>query len=179
MKTSKRKKLEEEINLWENNLGFLAESKKANLLKDEFEKKIKAAKVEVEVLKEFPFGEGFDEGRAMLQIVHDVAPGADLAFHTGVVSPRDFELGIKALNKLTEGKVHLGLKSGYPVASAFADLPDVEYHYFTGPHPSGNVGIPSNISVCAPQSKGPYIIYECPVIQPISAVQKKISLSLY
>jgi hypothetical protein len=52
---------------------------------------------EVEVLKEFPFGEGFDEGRAMLQIVHDVAPGADLAFHTGVVSPRDFELGVKAL----------------------------------------------------------------------------------
>jgi len=49
---NKRKKLEEEINLWENNLGFLAESKKANLLKDEFEKKIKAAKVEVEVLKE-------------------------------------------------------------------------------------------------------------------------------
>lgn len=55
---------------------------------------------EVEVLKEFPFGEGFDEGRAMLQILHDVAPGADLAFHTGVVSPRDFELGLKALQKV-------------------------------------------------------------------------------
>ena len=52
---------------------------------------------EVEVLKEFPFVGGFDEGRAMLQIVHDVAPGAALAFHTGVVSPRDFELGLKAL----------------------------------------------------------------------------------
>ncbi len=49
---NKRNKLEEEIKLWENNLGFLAESKKANLLKDEFEKKINSAKEEVEVLSE-------------------------------------------------------------------------------------------------------------------------------
>ncbi len=49
---NKRKKLEEEINLWENNLGFLAESKKANLLRDEFEKKINSAKGEIIALKE-------------------------------------------------------------------------------------------------------------------------------
>jgi len=47
----KQKKLEEEINLWENNIGFLAESKKASLLKVEFEKKINNAKGELEVLK--------------------------------------------------------------------------------------------------------------------------------
>ncbi|MDZ7613257.1 MAG: S8 family serine peptidase [Flavobacteriaceae bacterium] len=33
----------------------------------------------------------------MLQIVHDVAPGAKLAFHTGVLSPRNFELAIQSL----------------------------------------------------------------------------------
>lgn len=49
---NKRKKLEEEINLWENNLGFLAESKKANLLRDEFEKKINSAKGEIIALKD-------------------------------------------------------------------------------------------------------------------------------
>ena len=38
-----------------------------------------------------------DEGRAMLQIVHDVAPGASLAFHTAVTSEADFASGITAL----------------------------------------------------------------------------------
>jgi len=41
-----------------------------------------------------PFG---DEGRAMLQIVHDVAPGASLAFYTGEGSEADFANGIGAL----------------------------------------------------------------------------------
>jgi len=46
--------------------------------------------------------------------------------------------------KLTEGKVHLSLKSGFPVCSAFADLPGVEYHFFKGPHPAGLVGVQIN-----------------------------------
>ncbi len=47
---SKRKKMEEEVKLWENNIGFLANSKKASLLKEEFEKKINDGKKEIEVL---------------------------------------------------------------------------------------------------------------------------------
>ena len=35
-----------------------------------------------------------DEGRAMLQIIHDVAPGAELAFTTGFISPGNFAQGI-------------------------------------------------------------------------------------
>ena len=38
-----------------------------------------------------------DEGRAMLQIVHAVAPGASLAFHTADISEADFANGIIAL----------------------------------------------------------------------------------
>jgi subtilisin family serine protease len=38
-----------------------------------------------------------DEGRAMLQVVHDVAPGASLAFYTGYNSEADFANGILAL----------------------------------------------------------------------------------
>jgi hypothetical protein len=38
-----------------------------------------------------------DEGRAMMQIVHDVAPGAKLAFYTAENSEADFAAGIQAL----------------------------------------------------------------------------------
>ena len=38
-----------------------------------------------------------DEGRAMLQIIHDVAPAAALAFYTADVSEADFAAGITAL----------------------------------------------------------------------------------
>ena len=43
---------------------------------------------------QLPFG---DEGRAMLQVVHAVAPGAALAFYTAVDSEADFANGITAL----------------------------------------------------------------------------------
>ena len=55
--------------------------------------------VPVQVLKDYPYGVSSDEGRAMLQIIHDVAPAAELAFNTGVVSPRDFELALSNLRE--------------------------------------------------------------------------------
>jgi len=45
--SNKISKLREEILLWENNIGFLAHSKKADLLRQEFEKKIQNAKEEL------------------------------------------------------------------------------------------------------------------------------------
>ena len=49
----------------------------------------------VEVLKEFT--DGTDEGRAMLQIIHDIAPGAALAFRTTRFGDVDYAKGIKEL----------------------------------------------------------------------------------
>ena len=50
----------------------------------------------VEVLRDNLY-KSSDEGRAMMQIIHDVAPGASMAFHTGTASPRQFEVGFNAL----------------------------------------------------------------------------------
>src|SRR5205085_8580398 len=54
----------------------------------------------VNVLQDYPFtifSKGSDEGRGMMQIVHDVAPKAKLAFRTGFISEGDFELAVKQL----------------------------------------------------------------------------------
>jgi hypothetical protein len=53
----------------------------------------------VDVLQDYPFGTRSDEGRAMLQIVHDVAPGAELAFRTGFLGATDFAAGIIELQE--------------------------------------------------------------------------------
>jgi hypothetical protein len=66
---------------------------------------------------ELPFG---DEGRAMLQIVHDVAPGAALAFYTGTNSEADFADGIVALANTAGAKV-IADDLGYPDEPFFQD----------------------------------------------------------
>jgi hypothetical protein len=63
---------------------------------------------------QLPFG---DEGRAMMQIVHDVAPGAGLAFYTAENSEADFANGI--------GKLAASVASGGAGAKVIVD--DVGY----------------------------------------------------
>ena len=50
----------------------------------------------VEVLEDLDSG-GTDEGRALMEIVHDVAPGSALAFHTAYLGEADFAEGIQDL----------------------------------------------------------------------------------
>ena len=50
----------------------------------------------VQVLEDLASG-GTDEGRAMMQVIHDIAPGASLAFYTADKSEQDFANGILAL----------------------------------------------------------------------------------
>jgi hypothetical protein len=55
----------------------------------------------VKILKDLPEPDcsdiGTDEGRAMLQLVHDVAPGAKLSYYTAGVNETDFAIGILKL----------------------------------------------------------------------------------
>jgi subtilisin family serine protease len=61
---------------------------KGNPLKD---------KKPVEVLQDYTNSNATDEGRAMAEIVHDVAPGAELAFHTAFAGEANFAQGIQDL----------------------------------------------------------------------------------
>ena len=48
----------------------------------------------VSILRDLPFGAGSDEGAGMAELVYDIAPGADLFFHTGAGGPAVFADGI-------------------------------------------------------------------------------------
>lgn len=69
----------------------------------------------------------------------DSAPlGADLNY---ILEGReaDFQTGIDALSKLTEGEVHLNIQSGS--GSFMANAKNAQVNTFTGPHPAGLPGI--------------------------------------
>ncbi|MCB0572110.1 MAG: Na(+)-translocating NADH-quinone reductase subunit A [Phaeodactylibacter sp.] len=93
-----------------------------------------------------PFGVMADIGEAPRDIfisTFDTAPLApDLNF---VVEGKEeaFQKGLDVLNKLTAGKVHLGLdgRGKQEPHKAFTEARGVELHYFHGKHPIGNVGV--------------------------------------
>lgn len=70
----------------------------------------------------------------------------------------DFQAGIDALAKLTDGKVHLNLQAGS--ASPLKKIKNTAQTEFAGPHPAGNVGI--QIHHIRPINKGDMIWYVNP-----------------
>lgn len=72
------------------------------------------------------YGPLSDEGRAMLQIVHDVAPGAELAFRTGFLGEEDMADGIRQLAYGYEGE-------GQPNNDRACDIIVDDITYITAP----------------------------------------------
>lgn len=68
---------------------------------------------------------------------------------------KNFQTGIEALRKLTKGKVHIGINADYPESKLIVRTKNVEKHYFSGPHPAGNVGV--QIAQISPINKGDII----------------------
>ncbi len=114
----------------------------------------------VQLLQDFPYGPASDEGRAMMHIIHDVAPGADLAFHTGVISPRNFELAIEALDlagcsiivdDITfPGEPFFGLGNIAETIQRFADKPGRFYFTSSGNFADNGYSAMFNTSSAAP-----------------------------
>ena len=65
-----------------------------------------------------------------------------------------FQTGINALAKLTDGKIHVGIRPDQQNGS-FSGIKNIVITQFSGPHPSGNVGI--QIHHVSPISKGDLI----------------------
>ncbi len=77
-----------------------------------------------------------------------LAPDADFVVHG---QEEEFKLGVQALQKLTDGKVHLGVDGSTNPSPAFK-VDGAVIHAFKGPHPAGNVGV--QIHHIAPINKG-------------------------
>lgn len=85
---------------------------------------------------------------APLSIDYDfVVEGQEKAFASGIVT----------LSKLTEGKVHLDVLEGKTNSGIFLNANNVQINRFSGPHPSGNVGI--QIHHVDPVNKGEIVWY--------------------
>lgn len=77
--------------------------------------------------------------KAIFISTYDSAPlGADMAYLLGG-EESNFQTGIDAMAKLTDGKVHVGVNQKDP--GFFANVKNAQVNQFNGPHPAGNVGI--------------------------------------
>jgi len=65
-----------------------------------------------------------------------------------------FQTGINALAKLTDGKIHVGIRQEQS-NGFFSEIKNIEITQFDGPHPAGNVGI--QIHHVSPINKGDII----------------------
>lgn len=86
-----------------------------------------------------------------------------------------FQTGIDVLKKLTEGIIHLNINADYPAAETFTKAKGVQINQFTGPHPSGNVGI--QINKIDPINKGDIVWYTYP--QEIVSIGRLFQKGIY
>ena len=81
-----------------------------------------------------------------------LAPDFDFVLHG---KGKEFQAGIDAISKLTEGKVHLNLNGKAPADAAFTEAKGVQINKVFGKHPAGNVG--TQIHHIDPINKGEFV----------------------
>jgi len=83
---------------------------------------------------------------------HPLAPDYGFIFNG---KENYFQAGINILRKITPGIVHLGIKADGEFPNVFSQIDGLQINKFTGPHPSGNVGV--QIHHVDPVNKGEVI----------------------
>jgi len=81
-----------------------------------------------------------------------LAPDFDFVLHG---KEKEFQAGLDAISKLTEGTVHLTLNGKAPADAAFTGAKGVQINKITGKHPAGNVG--TQIHHIDPINKGEFV----------------------
>ncbi|MFT5582288.1 MAG: Na+-transporting NADH:ubiquinone oxidoreductase subunit A [Psychromonas sp.] len=81
-----------------------------------------------------------------------LSPDFDFMLHG---ENKNFQAGLDALAKLTEGKVHLTLNGNVPADETFTSASNVQINKIVGKHPAGNVG--TQIHHIDPVNKGEFV----------------------
>jgi len=87
----------------------------------------------------------------------------------------DFQTGIDALAKLTNGKVYLSLHAEYNKGGFLQKTRNVEFNEFSGPHPSGCIGV--QINKIDPINKGETVWYVNP--QDVAIIGRLFTKGIY
>ncbi len=69
---------------------------------------------------------------------HPLAPDIDFTLRG---EEKFFQAGVDVLAKLTDGKIHVGLRGDGDVSGVFSNVQNAELHKISGKHPAGNVGV--------------------------------------
>lgn len=86
-----------------------------------------------------------------------LAPDMDFVVHG---NGDDFQTGLDALAKLTEGRVHLNVRNEQGASKVFLNARNVQVNKVSGPHPAGNVGV--QIHHIDPINKGEVVWFVTP-----------------
>lgn len=82
-----------------------------------------------------------DKPKAIHISTFDTAPLAPDYTFALEDSAADFQAGVNALKKLTDGVVNLNVNKEDRAKTTFTQIQGVEQNFFQGPHPAGNVGV--------------------------------------
>ncbi|NMC37879.1 MAG: Na(+)-translocating NADH-quinone reductase subunit A [Bacteroidales bacterium] len=102
-----------------------------------------------------------------------LAPDYDFILENSKISY--YRTGLFALTKLANGSIKLILKDRSGAGRYFSDIPGIEIHYFSGPHPSGNPGV--HIHHIDPVNKGEVVWYTN--LQDVSIIGRLLEEGIY